>query len=54
VASGVVHGVFVRRVTRKPSCELNSNDRKLRLVVCTVWCGYGSTDMGELCSVEER
>jgi hypothetical protein len=53
VVSGVVHGVFVKWVARMPFGELNSNEGKLRLVVCTVWCDFGSTDLGGMCSVGE-
>ena len=41
-------------VARGLSGGHNSNFGKLRLVVCTVWCRYGSTDMGEISSVGKR
>jgi hypothetical protein len=41
-------------VARGLSGGHNSNFGKLRLAVCTVWCRYGSTDLGELSSVGKR
>jgi hypothetical protein len=40
-------------VARELSGRRYSKFCELRLVVCTVWCRYGSTDMGELGSVGE-
>jgi hypothetical protein len=41
-------------VTRELSGGQNLNLGKLRLVVCTVWCRYVSTDLGEMVSVGKR
>jgi hypothetical protein len=41
-------------VARELSGGHNSNLGKLRLFVCTVWCRYGSTDLGELGSGGKR
>jgi hypothetical protein len=41
-------------VARELSGGQNSKLGKLRLAVCTVWCLYGSTDLGEMGSVGKR
>jgi hypothetical protein len=49
-----VHVRISKWVARELSGRQNSKLWELRLVVCTVWCRYGSTHMGELGSGGER
>jgi hypothetical protein len=49
-----VHVRISKWVARELSGRQNSKLWEVRLAVCTVWCRYGSTDMGELGSGGER